>query len=171
MEGDCFLPSKRREISKVCRAARLSAPELLRNGEDRAHRLYGTDEESAQYRAGIGEEIRYDFDRRRVEAVHIVFSSDLNRETLEGSHCERTHTTRLNTKLSSPRMHMPTTLCREFELYCEVGGERELLLSVSDNRKRAYDVKVGRNADALVLIPRASWGEGKDVPIISFDFR
>ena len=68
-------------------------------------------------------------------------------------------------------MHMPTTLCREFVLYGECRGERTELLRVSDNRKRAYHLNLGKTFDRLVLVPQKSWGEDSDqIPVISFDF-
>ena len=171
LREDCFLPSMRREIGEVCRNAALTgAGEIIRNGEDRGHERYGSDEVSAVTAVPIGGEIRYDFDAATVGAVHIVFDSDLNRETLPGGWCEQGHATRANHLLDSPIMHMPTTLCREFTLVGEVGGEREVLLDVSDNRKRAYHVSCGKDYTALILIPKRTWGEGNQVPVISFDF-
>ena len=102
--------------------------------------------------------------------MHIVFDSDLNLETLIVSKCERTHGTRPLHKLSSPEYVMPKTLCREFILYGECGGERFEILSVENNRKRAYDIEVSKKLDALILKPIAIWGDAGDIRIISFDF-
>ena len=145
------------------------SPDILRNGEDRAHRLYGTEENSAKYVAKPGEEIIYRFDKSDVKSVHVVFDSDLNRSTLDGSVCERTHTTRANVKLDAPMMHLPTTLCKSFTLYGELNGERCELLCVDLNRKRSYHVNVNKCFDTLALIPNESWG-GENIPIVSFDF-
>ena len=170
LRGDCFLPSKRREISDICRAAKLNAPDLLRNGEDRAHRIYGTSEKDAEYLAKCGEEIRYTFKETTVRRAHIVFNSDLNRDTLDGGICERTHTMRANQRLASPDMHLPKTLCRAFTLYGEINGERTKLLHVDENRKRSYDVNIGKKLDSLILVPIEGRDDSGYIPVISFDF-
>ncbi|MBR6632833.1 MAG: FAD-dependent oxidoreductase [Clostridia bacterium] len=170
MNADNFLPSRVRAVSDTCKNAELNAPDTLRNGQDRGHRIYSTTQKTASYQAPLGKEITYSFNTAEVKSLHLVFSSDLNRETLPGSNCERIHTTRSNIKLDSPQMHMPKTLCREFTLYGELEGKREELLTVSDNRRRAYHLELGRSFDKFVLIPIASWGEDNTVDIISFDF-
>ena len=144
---------------------------MLRNGEDRPHPFYGTDDTSAHYFASLGESITYTFDKSRVKNVHIVFNSDLNRLTLDGGVVERTHNTRLLKRLTSPDLHMPKTLCRAFKLIGTKDGQAVELLSVSDNRKRAYDLSLDCELDSLTLIPTELWGEGDRVSLVSFDFR
>ena len=168
--SDCFLPSRRRAISPLCAAADLTAPDSLRNGEDRAHKLYGTAKEEAAYAAPLGKEIAYRFEKAALSAVHIVFDSDLNRKTLEGSQCERIHTIRLIHRKDAPRMVMPKTLCRAFVLYGECDGKRTELLRVTENRKRAYHLPLAETYDALVLVPLETWGDESTVNVISFDF-
>lgn len=170
MNADGFLPSKVREISEKCKNATLNAPDSLRNGEDRGHRIYSTTQDTAAYHARLGDEIEYSFNKARVGSVHIVFSSDLNRETLQGGACERGHCTRANVLLDSPQIYMPRTLCREYVLLGECDGKREELLHVTDNRKRYLHLDLDRELDKLILKPVASWGEGDKVPIFSFDF-
>lgn len=170
LDEDCFLPSKTREISSLCLNAELNInSEVIRNGHDREHQIY-TNEDSFSYLAEYGEEICYSFSKANVSEIHLVFDSDLNRDTLPGSVCERAHTTRANQRLDSPQMCMPKTLCREFKLIGELQGEKYELLHISDNRKRSYHLKVDQTFDKLTLIPIDSWGENKEVPIISFDF-
>ena len=171
LDGDCFLPSSRRVISDTClHASLVGGEELLRNAKDRRNPMYGN-KNSFAFSAPLGAEISYRFPKARVEAVHLVFDSDLNRDTLPGDHCDRIHTTRALYRKDAPLMHMPTTLCRAFTLYGERDGEREVLLSVKDNRKRAYHIPVGKEYDALILLPTERWGEGDSVPVISFDFK
>jgi len=171
MAGDCFLPSKKREISLLCRSAALNvANAQLRNGEDRGHKNYGTTEENARYEARIGERITYTFEKAPLKSVHIVFDSDLNRKTQEGSVVDRTHNTRILKKLSSPDLHMPATLCRSFKLVGTKDGKEIELLKVENNRKRAYDLALSDEFESLSLIPLSLWGEGETVPVISFDF-
>ncbi len=171
LNEDSFLPSKVRNVSPSCKKATLNIEsDVIRNGEDRAHEIYGTDDSSASYHARCGEEIKYTDIKEKISHVHIVFSSDLNRETLPGSLSEQVHATRCNQRLDSPQMHMPKTLCREFILYGECDGKREEILAVKDNRKRCYHIKVNKKFDTLALVTLDSWGDKEDIPVISFDF-
>jgi len=103
-------------------------------------------------------------------SVHIVFCSDLNRETLPGGICEKTHSTRANTLLSSPVMHMPHTLCKEFVLTGSLNGKKSEILHIKDNRKRAYHIDLNQKFDKLILKPVCNWGNTEEIPVISFDF-
>ena len=170
LNADCFLPSHTRSISKICSGALLTgAPDFIRNGQDRAHRLYGTTERTHYAHLRCGETVAYRFPAAFVSSVHLVFSSDLNRDTLDGTEVERRRATRCNMRLDSPQLHMPLPLCREFRLIGELAGEQTLLLHVSDNRRRCYHIPVGQCFDTLVLLPLSSWGEDL-VDLISFDF-
>ena len=85
MNEDSFLPSKTRRVSNTCKQAKLNVCSgVLRNGQDRAHAIYGTDETNYAYFAAPGEQISYCFDESKIGTVHIVFCSDLNRVTLPG---------------------------------------------------------------------------------------
>lgn len=172
LNGDCFLPSKTRTISSVCKTADLQGgSDVLRNGQDRAHAIYHTDERSCACVVPHNSPIVYRFAECTVSAVHLVFCSDLNRRTLPGSVTEQTRSTRANRRRNSPQMHMPTTLCREFRLVGERNGEQIPLLTVTDNRKRAYHVSVEQPLDALMLVPVSNWGGSEETPVISFDFQ
>ena len=171
MDEDCFLPSKTRCISNMCKGADLNIEtHLIRNGQDRAHSIYNTDESSCSYKAKANEQISYTFNEAKVSSVHIVFNSDLNRDTLPGSECERLHSMRASQRLDSPQMCMPKTLCKEFKLVGELNGEKHELLTVSNNRKRAYHLNIGKTLDKLTLIPISSWSDSTEIPVISFDF-
>ena len=171
MNSDHFLPSLVRPVSENCKAAELSAGDnVLRNGQDRPHAIYGTDDSAACYGAAPGEKITYHFPEQTVSSVHIVFDSDLNRETLPGHWVERQRSTRFNLRLDSPQMHMPYTLCRSFTLYGSRGGQQTELLKVEDNRKRAWHIPVDQVFDSLILVPDNTWGESAAIPVVSFDF-
>lgn len=171
LEEDCFLPSKMREISELCKNAKLNiSDDVIRNGQDRAHRIYNTNEDNFSHQAEKNCEISYSFDEAKVSSVHIVFCSDLNRTTLPGGECERNHTTRANQLIDSPKMHMPKTLCKNFRLIGETGGKQKELLNIIDNRKRSYHLKVNQVFDKLILIPECTWGNTDKIPVISFDF-
>lgn len=166
LNEDCFLPSIPRPVAEVCQKATLNAPDSLRNGQDRIHKIY---EGNTIYEAAPGQAITYSFPCQSVSSAHIVFDSDLNRKTLPGGWCEQGHTTRAQYLLNSPIMHMPTTLCKEFKLLGTKDGVTTELAHVTDNRKRAWHIPVNQAFDQLSLIPLASWGDGS-VPVISFDF-
>ncbi len=171
LQEDCFLPSRTREISSICKAALLqNGSDVLRNGQDRAHSLYGTDNAGSAYMATRGEAITYRFEPTHLSAVHIVFDSDLNRDTLPGGICERTHSTRANQLRNSPQMHMPKTLCREFTLIGALDGVCTEILHVTDNRRRAYHINIEETFDTLLLLPTSSWGDTEKITVISFDF-
>lgn len=167
MKEDCFLPSKTREISRVCKAAKLSgASDSIRDGHDRVHSRYGNKADEIVK----GTPIAYTFAETEIHSVHITFESDLNRETLDGHWCERRRSMRAVRRLDSPQLHMPKTLCKEFELIGKRNGESISLLQVKENRKRSYHISINAIFDELVLIPKSAWSENKDIPVISFDF-
>ena len=171
MNEDCFLPSKTREISPVCRNAKLNIEnDVIRNGQDRVHQIYNTNNDNGAYTVNSGNEIVYSFDKTNISAVHIVFCSDLNRDTLPGGDCERTHLTRANHPLKSPQMYLPKTLCRAFKLIGEADGVSTEILNISDNRKRSYHLNINKAFDKLILIPTSDWGNNESIRIISFDF-
>jgi len=171
LRGDCFLPSRRRPVGEVCRSAALCGGDArLRNGEDRPHRIYGTDSAAATNVIPAGGEVSYSFPETRVMRVHLTFDSDLERVTLPGSDCERKHTMRANVALDAPVMQVPDTLCRAFRLEGERAGERHVILETAENCRRAWDIPVNQCFDRLILTPLSTWGGGESVPVLSFDF-
>ena len=171
LDEDCFLPSMTRKISSICTDAKLNINnDVIRNGQDRAHLIYHTTTENCSYFAKLAEELTYSFPEADISSVHIVFDSDLDRNTLDVSECERRHSMRANQRLDIPQMHLPLTLCREFILKGELGGKSVTLLHIKDNRKRTHHLKINRKLDKLTLIPLESWGNLSEIPVISFDF-
>jgi len=171
MNEDSFLPNFRRKISVTCKNARLcGADDRIRNGEDRPHRIYGTDNSNFACRVKANGEVSYTFEKTKVKSIHITFDSDLNRDTLEGSWVERQRGTRTNVRFGSPQMTMPKTLCKEFKLMGELDGKCEELLSVQNNRKRSYHLELNKQFEKLTLIPISDWGENEKITVASFDF-
>ena len=172
MKDDCFLPHFKREFSDGCLRANLVGAEgSIRSGEDRANRIYGTS--AAGCAVAHGSPVIYELPYgETVRSVHIVFDSDLDRVTLPGDKCERTHATRANILLDSPVMHMPKTLCRAFTLSAEAEGEETVLLSVDNNIKRAYHLALpeGKRLRKLKLTLTSNWGGTDTTNLISFDF-
>lgn len=171
MNEDSFLPNFRRKISDTCKNADLSgADDRIRNGQDRPHRIYDTNNDNFACKVKSNAEVSYTFEKSNVKSVHITFDSDLNRDTLEGSWVERQRGTRANVRLNSPQMTMPKTLCKEFKLIGELNGEQEELLNVTNNRKRAYHLELNKKFDKLTLIPVCDWGGNEQITVASFDF-
>lgn len=172
LNEDCFLPSRFREISEDCKKATLlGGSEDLRDGRDRVHTIYQTEGETYGAWVTIGDEVVYQMEAKKISSVHIVFDSDLNRETLPGSDNDRKYSTYANRSLSMPQMHMPSTLCKEFRLIGRRNGVSYELINVLNNRKRSYHVEVNKVLDELVLIPIDNWGDEDKIHIISFDFQ
>lgn len=197
MEDDCFLPHFNRKIAKLCKeteilsenssgkepektgqnedGAALSARlDCLKNGQDRANRIYNTEE------CGVivqnKQKLSYHFTMpQQVEAVHIVFDSDLNRDSLPGDRVERGRNMRANILLTSPQMYMPKTLCKEFLVELETTEGTETLLYVSCNKKRAHHLIIPEDKKEKVLgislTPLANWADSDCTRIFSFDFR
>lgn len=179
MEDDCFLPHFTRTISDSCRNADLTYANekysinenlgcTLRNGKDRENRIYGEEKQSITIKKNSILEYKFSAPEN-VESVHIVFDSDLNRDSLPGDKWERTHSTRANVLLSSPQMHMPKTLCKEFYVEVESKDGTEKILCVKNNKKRSYHIHLDKSISALRLCVQSSWGESEDINIYSFD--
>lgn len=173
MDDDCFLPHLKRNISDACKNALLfGADEGIRNGEDRANRIYGTESKGTYVKNG--ESITYTLKSpERINSIHIVFDSDLDRETIEAdSWCEKNHVTRANVLLNSPTMHMPKTLCKSFTLTAKTEDGTVTLLSNENNIKRAYhvdsldDMKISE----ITLTVGSNWGDFDTTSVVSFDF-
>ena len=170
MKEGCFLPSKTRTISEVCKKANLSgANDEIRNGQDRLHERYFNAKKESN-KASEMCPIKYSFEETEIGFVHLTFDSDINRRTLDGSWIEQRRSMRANHRLDSPQLHMPRTLCKEFELIGKRRGESVCLLQVKENRKRDYHLSINSSFDELILIPKITWGGDKEVPVISFDF-
>ena len=144
----------------------MGANDSIRDGRDRVHSRY----ENKANAIVKGKPIAYMFSETDIHFVHITFESDLNRETLDGTEVERCRSTRAMRRLDSPKLHMPKTLCKEFELMGKRNGESICLLRIEKNRKRSYHIPVNEVLDELILLPKSSWGETANVPVISFDF-
>lgn len=170
MDEDCFLPTKKRVVSEICTNTELkNGNEYTKNGEDRPNQVYGNHLCGTEVQNGTM--IEYDFKKpEHVNKIHITFDSDLNRLTLPGEMCERTHCMRANIRLNSPQFYMPKTLCRSFKLIVMTDNGEEILLNVNNNRKRSYSVDVGYEVNAIKLLPLSNWGESEKTTVFSFDF-
>jgi hypothetical protein len=171
LDHDCFLPGITRMVSDLCKTTPAKGGDAgIKNGQDRVHKIYGTRE--CGVKVPNNKSLQYSFSKpEHIGAVHIVFDSDLNRDTLPGGVCERKHATRANVLLSSPQMYMPKTLCRDFVLEIVFENSEKEVISVTENRKRAYHIPVNKPVSALKLTPKSNWGDSDKTAVFSFDFK
>ncbi len=112
MDDDCYLPHHVRAVSRLTEAATLSsdmqhAP-LLRDGVERI--VDGVDHAAV---GGKGCYVRYDLpEPSAIQAIRLVFDSDLNRETLPD--VDRSRPMRHNILLQHGRTYVPKTIVRDF---------------------------------------------------------
>lgn len=144
MEDDCFLPGLRRTPSSLTLKARTNA-EALRSGMDRD---YGGEDNA--WTGAPGDYVEYAFDApRKIERLRLVFDSCLNRNY---------HNMPCLYRLEEPRYKLPETLIRDYEVVGLLKGEEIPLLRAADNRRRLVYHPIGRELDAIRVIPRRTWG-------------
>lgn len=171
MESDCFLPHRTRKVSGLCTETPvLNGNDTMKNGEDRPNHVYGDKECGAEVKNGTAVEYRFD-KPEKINAVHITFDSDLNRETLPGDYCERYHPMRCNVLLDSPQFYVPKTLCKEFKVEIVTENGIKTIAAEKQNLNRAYDIAVNEEVSGIRLIPISNWGESAGTAVFSFDFR
>lgn len=153
MEDDVWLPGLKREISPLCKIAKLSAsngdPEPLCNGVDRP---VGKDHNG--WKGPLGSWIEYRFDREtEVKGVRLVFDSDLNRIPKNMPP---------NLPIKMPPHEVPATLVKAFRIDLELEkGEWETAVRVECNFQRLVRVPVNRKARALRFVPESVWGRAE----------
>jgi len=175
MYDDCFLPYNSRTVSEAALNAELSCDDALggdilnlRNGIDRNNHTYGEGEQG--FTMGIGASVEYHMDTpTEVSRVRVVFDSDLDRVTLPGDKCERTHTMRASVKPDSPVMCMPKTLAKVFSIEVETEAGWEGVIFETENLRRLVSVPICRAVTGIRLTVMETWG-AQDVHIMSFDF-
>ncbi len=168
---DCLLPHHPRTPEKLTESASLTlngkemkSLENLRDGNDREN----------VFECAANDVIEYRFESAvKINEIRIIFDSDLNRETLPGDGCERTHMTRCNLLPDSPVMHLPSTLCRVFTVEAvTAGGETELLADVTDNARRMFRLNCGgKEIRVLRLIMKEANCGGEAMRLFSFEAR
>ena len=169
MDADCFLPYFKRNISEACKNAELiGGCECLKNGEDRPNTIYGTHDKGVFVKNG--DAVQYKLEKEeKINSIHVVFDSDLDRKTLPGDRVEKYHSMRANVLLDSPVMKMPATLCKDFRIECDRNGVTKAF-TVTNNLKRSYHIDLGESFDTVRLVPLSNWGESEETKVVSFDF-
>lgn len=169
-EHDCFLPSKTRKINDLCTNP-IHGNKSLHDGRDRPNAaVYGT--ENCGCCVTNGTTLEYTFEQPvQATSCHVTFDSDLNRTTLPGGNCERTHCTRSNVYLDSPQFHLPKTLCKEFTLEIRYADGTTETFTEKNNRSRFHVLPLKKDFLSLRLTVLSNWGETDQTNVFSFDFK
>jgi len=174
MENGCFLLYNRREIPAFIMEAELTAGmDKLRNGIDRTNHTYGPEDQGAVL--PLGRAVCYKFAQpQKIENVHIVFDSDLNRATVPGDWCERRHTMRANIDPQSPTMTMPKTLAKHYIVSgFRQDGSAVTLYEDKCNLRQCVNVPVNGEFTGLTLTVHTVWNDdaAETVRLFAFDAR
>ena len=171
LRADCFIPYLTRHIGKPSRIGELSGcenQENLRNGIDRNNSIYGEEEQGIFCK--LNDKITYSFNTPQyVEIAHIVFDSDLDRNTLPGDECERYHSMRNNIFKDSPKMHLPKTLIKDYTIECVMSDGTVKNIDITNNIKRMNEIVIDSLVKSISLIPKNLWSEQEKVHLFSFD--
>lgn len=157
---DCWLPGKKREISGLCRQAKLEAScadaENIRNGFDR------TIGESANCCiVKNGDYLEYRFEQEQdISELRVIFDSDLNRNHLNMLS---------NYPLDMPKYSPPETLIKSFTLTIEdENGKISEIFSTDNNYQRLFRLDKCVRAKAIRLMIQGTRQE--TAKLFAFDF-
>ena len=171
MRDDCFLPYFVRETGKPTKAAALSGcenAENLRNGLDRNHATYEKAENGVFLT--LDQPVTYSFDEPHyVEIAHIVFDSDLDRVTLDGTDCERMHSMKCNILPTDAPASMPKTLVKDYTLRLKFADGTEKAIPVRNNIRRMNEIVIDACVKSLSLTVESLWGDDRQAHVFSFD--
>ena len=167
MHDDCWLPGRKRTISRICQEAELTADcdnvENLRNGIDRP-----TDEEGDNgCFIPLGSDCTYTLKQPEyVQNVRIIFDSDLNRDTVEGGIASvKDCPTICNRPLDMKPFAFQTTMTDTFQIL----ADGQVIHEITGNRQRHVSLPVHRTVKELVLRPTATCGNIMS-HVFAFDF-
>lgn len=167
---DCFIPGYKRKIGALCLATPIiNGSDALKTGADRPHLSYSLDKIGVSVPNGTVLVYRF-ASPEYIRTLHVTFDSDLNRTTLLGDECERTHTMRANVRLDSPVFYVPKTLCKSFCIEITTPTGTRTLYKTEKNLNRAYEIAVNDEVLSLSLAPAENWGGSECTTVFSFDF-
>ena len=170
LDGDCFLPYVKREVSDLTKTAKTDVKfELLRNGFDRP---IGENDNGVYVKPG--EEIRFSFDLpQTVSGVRFVFDSDLNRKSMRYINPENTgginnltHNMPSNRMLDFGGISPPETLVSDLDIDLILsGGNRKCAEKIRGNYqrlvKRIFEEPVP-DVKEVVLTPKKTTGKSDE---------
>ena len=159
MEDDCYLPGQCLRPRPWCAAASLSGCENAENLRSGVHRP--VDGEDNGCFIPLGQAVVYELaEPRRVEEVHLVFDSDLNRLSCSGHPVLRAYPTLCNRPAGLEPFGFPTTMTRAFRVeYRDGAGAWRILYETADNHQRLARLPAGVETAAVRFIPLATWGD------------
>ena len=159
MEDDCYLPglllTKSEFMDTVTITSEDGNTEYLTDGCERT-----TDGEEHLWKAPLGTEITAVLDEeKKVEAVTLIFDSDINRDTW-GKELDayRRYPMKCHVYLEQQPVVMPETLIKAYEIWILEEGSWQLLKKEKENYRRLVKIPVGRRIKAVKVVPQASWG-------------
>lgn len=167
LRNDCYLPAVEREVSSVCKQAKLTGgSDLLRNGKDRDF-----DGENNGEIVKNGKSVEYLFETPTyLSGIKVVFDSDLTRSTYADMHdCEKHHSMRCNILDDSPVMRMPKTLAKEYEIRVLFENGEVVTFGEMENKKRSVLLSVQGKARKISLTVSQNWGGGDETKIFTFE--
>ncbi len=160
MDDDSWLPWRSREISAICRNAKLSAPgaspEPLRNGIDRP-----TADADNGWTGKPGEAIEYRFDSEiNLNEARITFDSDLNRTDPSRHNGQgKLLNMRYYRGLKDLPFSPPATLVRDFRIEtCNADGTWQCVAHIKNNFQRLVRTPLKVRTKGIRLIPETTWG-------------
>ena len=160
LEDDCFLPGFRRKNYPLTESAALSAeygdPSSLRNGLDR--RIWGCDN---GYFGKTGKYIQYDFGKTvHISGFRLIADSDLDREQIDGNPDLMYIPMPLFRGLgyNGTSFGFPKCMLKKFRIEALSCGKWSTVYSTDNNYMRLVRAPLGVDAEAVRLIPEATWG-------------
>lgn len=160
LEDDCFLPHFRREVSALCRNAKLTSPagnpEMLRNGIDR--RFGGADN---GFFGKLNLPITYSFGKKvKLSSFRLICDSDLDREFIEGN----PNLVKIPMPLFHARSYngtsfgFPSCVLKKFRLEIPSGsGGWESVYEADNNIMRLVRGTLDVECESIRLVPLETW--------------
>ena len=167
MNDDCWLPEFKRDISPLCKSAKLTAncdnAENLRNGFDRPTQTGG---DNGCY-IPLNTECEYTLKKPEyVKSVRIILDSDLNRKSIKGGMQILKHSPLISHRpLNMEPYKFPTTMTDSFEII----ADGKIIHKITENRKRHIILPVDKSVSKIALRPTKTCGD-ETAHIFSFDF-
>jgi hypothetical protein len=169
MDDDCYLPWHRRAIPELSQKAVLTAaegdPEPLRNGVDRP-----VGDADNGWQGKLGATVTYMFEAATpLREARLVFDSDLER--VDDARNYRAKNIRDIFPRGASPWTVPETLVKAFRLDAlDAAGQWRTVFEEANNYQRLVRVPLNVEAQALRLVPLATWG-AEEARLFAFDVR
>lgn len=166
MDDDCYLPFHTRPVNDLTKNAKLVSDmqdaEALRSGKDRP---IGDADNGAWGEPGCY--VTYAAAEKKINAVRLVFDSDLDRRTLPEEEASLRRPMFHNMLLKRTASYTPKTLVKDFDLiYKTASGEKHI--EIRGNYQRLVRIVLSEAADEVTLRVLSTNGSEK-VHIFAFD--